>query len=391
MTPAWMINKIKQMKSEDSVAHVGAGIVAPVRKRSKTKSQGIKAKGGKGGKAPTVKPNDPMQEANAQIKIQEAQAERDRIAGRQTQYDTANNNLSMLQQFMAQYDPKINEATERSRGIVTSKGLNWDEFDDPIISAIRSSVPKAPVSDLTPYQQSLQNFDVRGQGSLPMIPNAPDISALNNFDPTNVVNNTLNDITSSRRNTFKTGLEEFAGQGKSDMFLNDWRDDAKSITDSILGDQYQEANNRVLGAQQRGNLTATGFQAGQKNLDNAKSTAQSRIDQIVNDIFSGQRNKFEEIGNQGRTDINNYQLGQQFSVDPYKSRWTNEQQSFSSGLDGLIRSALSNESFFNTDDLISKAGVSQGVSNGNRPLFDAFAAQQKDKEKSRGLGQQGVF
>ena len=111
-------------------------------------------------------------------------------------------------------------------------------------------------------------------------------------------------------------------------------------------------------------------------------------------ILEQGRNELRDVANQGFTQARNYRFGDVFDPTTTQTNITNRQNEFMGNLEGNIRGAVGGEQFFNTDDLISRGGAAQGVTNPagtTTGLLDVLSARNKKTQQTTGLGSQGSF
>lgn len=355
---------------------------------------GFMGGGGGGGTYNYPAPDDGTAAIRAQAAIDNNRRQQDKLDALRAGYQQEMRDLNSYDSYYSQVDPTISRLMTGAQELVTGRGLNWDEFDDPIVSAIRSGIPQAGMTrdEVSANKANLNTFDISNLNTiLPDYTAAPNSGSLTSLTADPFVTNTLNNIEGQRRTQYGNEFDTFAPTGFADTYTSGLRGNANSIADSILGSQYEEANNQLLAAHQRGNLSQQGLNTARTNLESQRTVGRSQLDTMINDILSGGAANFNSIANEGRTAASNYRLGQNFSVDPFKSKLTDAQTQFASGLEGSLRDRVGGQQFFDTPSIINNAGISQGVTSGSRPLFDQFASQQSDATKKRGLGTQGVF
>ncbi len=103
------------------------------------------------------------------------------------------------------------------------------------------------------------------------------------------------------------------------------------------------------------------------------------------------RNELRGIGETGFSRANAFELGGTFNPEDTRGRIDTKFADLSGRLGGSIRNALGDEQLFDIENLIARGGIAQGGQNPNAGLLDAFATREKERNKVRGLGSEGVF
>jgi hypothetical protein len=255
------------------------------------------------------------------------------------------------------------------------------------------------------YRTSLANRGITGADANEIIGRAlgqawrlvpQDTSSIAGFDPNvnryfsdDVLEDVYGDVRDERRqrygtqvaNTFRTGIE-------NDL-LPDTLDDP--FVDAFLGSQRTDAQLMLDRARARGNLDQTGYDRGIQRLDELGRAGSSEAQQITNALISAGRGDLRNIANRASTDAGAYEIGRQFSIDPYQEEWDTFRNNFTSGLEGRVRSALEGQQFFDIGDIITQAGIRQGAQNPSQTQADAVAARRNIRDAERGLGGAGQF
>lgn len=206
--------------------------------------------------------------------------------------------------------------------------------------------------------------------------------------------NLLGDLRNEQIREFQRGINEFAPEGFESNAFGSTADDA--IIDAILAEQFGEASDSILRARDRGTLNDQGFRYAMDNLNTQRTAANSRLQDIGGGILSGYRDELSGIAGNARTGAGNFDFGDTFDPNTYRTQLETRQGELSGGLEGAIRNAIGGEQFFNTNDLIQKGGIGQGATNtglgGQSGSLLAAISDRKDKEEEkRGLGSTGSF
>lgn len=313
-----------------------------------------------GGSAPS--PPSPMEEARAQILVEQEKMRmqeqlRQRLAQEaleKEQRDTAafNENLASAKQGASNY----------ARTKITGRGLNADDYMSQVMAEIENIARGVPIRDVNP-------------------------AGYFGDDIADIVLNTARD---NQRRTFKQGLDQTFAPGYDTNAWGDTSDDA--ILDSILGSQYSEALDTLTRQRDRGLLSGTGFDSALAKLNEQKTAGMSRLQDLGGGVLNRYRESLRGIGNEAYGRAGAYELGDTFDTGQYTGRFNDTLGEQRGRLEGDIRGALGGEQLFNIDDLITRAGIGQGLTNGGtRGVADAFAERENERERKRGLGEQGVF
>ncbi len=314
--------------------------------------------GGGGGVPPAV---DPLEEARAQILVEQeratisAQQRAEELARQATQreQDTGDFNLNL--------DAAFQGALGQGTSQIEQRGLNPDDFMSSLMSELQGVRRSVPFLDPNP-------------GS---------------FFGGDIADIVLNRATDTSRRGFTNTLNEFAAPGFATSLFPDTADD--SILESILNEQFQPASDQLLRAFQRGNLTDQGFQTATSQLGSQREAGSARLSDVGGGVLSDFRSQLRDIGSTGFSRAGAFELGGSF--DPENTRGLIDARfaDLSGRLGGSIRNALGGEQLFNIEDLITRGGIAQGGQNPTGGLLDAFATRERERDKQRGLGSEGVF
>jgi hypothetical protein len=315
--------------------------------------------GGGGGQAAP----DPQAQADADIRAMQAQYEQDErqrltMAGEAATKDTADR---------AQWDTDLNASRNRTRNsmdaLFEQQGLDAGDYDSRINAALDT-------------QQAGMAYGGNSKFG------------------TDTGNNILGDIRNSQIKEYQRGINDYAQEGFENKAFGGTSDD--SIIDSIIGEQFGTASDSILRAQSRGTLNDEGFRYAMDNLNTQKAAANSRLQNTGGGILEGYRGQLGDLAGNARTAAGNYDFGDTFDNENWKTQLSDRQTDLSGRLDGDIRNAIGGEQFFDTASLIQKGGVGQGAQNTglgaqSGSLVNAIGKQKEDQEQSRGLGSSGSF
>jgi len=314
---------------------------------------------GGGGGQPA--PNDPFEQAQAQILIEQ---ERARIQAQQLAAQLGRD-ATKAETDRVTFDRNIGQAFEgalsRGSDVISERGLNLDEFLPGLTSALEATRRSVPFLDPNPGA-------FFGEG---------------------IADTVLNRAQDTQRRGFRNELDEFAAPGFARTLFPGTADD--SILQSILNEQFQPASDAILRAFQRGNLTDQGFQTSNNQLDSQRDAGLARLQDIGGGVLGDFRNELNEVAGTGFGRANTFELGGNFDPSSTRSLIDSTFADQSGNLSGAVRNALGGEQLFNIEDIITRGGIAQGAQNATPALFDAFDKRNKEREKQRGLGSEGVF
>jgi len=314
-----------------------------------------------GGGSPPPAARDPLEEARAQILIEQ---ERASIQAQQRAAELEREAVQ-AETDRTSFDRNLDQAFE---GALTSgsanieeRGLVLEDFLPQLTTALESTRRSVPFLDPNP-------------GS---------------FFGDDIADIVLNRAQDTQRRGFRNDLNEFAAPGFAQTLFPGTADDA--ILQSILNEQFEPASDSILRAFQRGNLTDQGFRTASDQLGSQRDVGLARLQDIGGGVLGGFRGELRDIAETGFNRANTFELGETFDPSSTQGLIDTRFADQSTNLGGAIRGALGSEQLFNIEDLITRGGISQGAQNPTGGLFDAFATRNKEREKRRGLGSEGVF
>lgn len=203
----------------------------------------------------------------------------------------------------------------------------------------------------------------------------------------------FNTAQSDARRGYEQDIYGFAPQGFATQAIPDTLDD--SIIQSILTPEYEKANLSLNDALTRGILSAQGFQSAQNVLGQQKAEATARLGQVGSDTLESGRNTLRGIRDEGLSQAQNYRLGSPaLDFSGLQGRIDTSLNDFRSNLEGNIRTNLGSDPLFDIGSVI--AGARQSSFNPTRAnestaLQQALTDREKERNKSRGIGNTGAF
>lgn len=304
----------------------------------------------------------PMQTARANVWEQQQRASMDETARlAQEQRDEARRQRD-LGEFNTNLDSAYNRGLGYAQDRVGQLGLNFDEFRDPITSE---------------YQ--------RQRGSIPKLDSNPGA-----YFGDDLVDRVLGRVRDTRRNQYGQEVDKFTGNGFADKEVGGDFDD--SYLKGIYDEQYGDASSQLQRALARGNLSPVGASLAQRQLESQGRAGMSRLQDLGGGVLSRYRTELNDIGTRAKTDAGRYELGSTFNPEDYRQQINTKKGEFGQRVEGDVRDATRGENIFNVDDIIGKAGVSQGVYNpstaaataSGSPIFGALSARKKRNTSSAG-------
>jgi len=219
-----------------------------------------------------------------------------------------------------------------------------------------------------------------------------DASAL--FGP-QLFDNAYNDVRTQYRNNMSRELDSFAGTGFEYERFGDTADD--DILASIVGSQYDTANETLQRALARGQINEAGMGYAGQELGRQKSGANSRAQDFGSTVLQGYRDQVGNLGKQFRDSITNADLTDNFNFDVKRGRLDDLSTNLSGRMEGDIYNSVGDYSFFNTDSLLGKAANRSGTMNNNTaPVVGSTSGQLNmnslfENDENKNTGSTGVF
>lgn len=269
--------------------------------------------------------------------------------------------------LQGEFDQDLSSAYNQSLGYaqdrVQGRGLSWDEYGQPIqseLDRVRSSVPRLSTN-------------------------------VGSYFGDDLVDRVLGRVRDNRRATYGQQANQLTPLGFERDYVKDDFDD--NVLNSIYGEQYGEANDMLTRAIARGKLSRVGQDSARASLETQGKTGMSRLQDLGSGVLSKYRGELSEIGNRAKTEASQYDLGANpFDSERFKKQITDKTGEFGQRLEGDLRSATKGENLFNVEQLIGKAGQSQGLYNpstadqvSSSPIFDALKSRGELRRKQRGL------
>jgi hypothetical protein len=194
-----------------------------------------------------------------------------------------------------------------------------------------------------------------------------------------------------RRDDERTRYTNQVAQRYAPGFENQYFSDASDdpFIEQALGAQRNNAVGFLNRAKSRGQLDDTGFQAAMTRLGEMDTTARSTAQSLGSAVLQGNRTRLTDIANNAKSAAGQYELGQAFDPSTYDTRFNETLTGLQSRLPGDVLGALEGQKFYDTGDLILRAGSASGSTNPLAESPEALAAAEKRRNLPRGIGQGG--
>jgi hypothetical protein len=364
MLPAWMIDQVRRKSDEQSERHIGDEDTTFNRDTPRPDNSDISDDDSDvlncGGNAPSPPPApDPMAEARAQQQLEDHRneiAETNRIAEEKRAAEK-------LVKDTADFQGRVGGAKALAKDYGSSK-LRTMGIDDNygIMSAYENALNKA-------------------QGNIPNLDPSP-----GTYFGSDLWENTVGDIRTQNRNKITRGYESEVPVGFESTYIPDTADD--QLIQSIINEQFGEANEYIDRAKARGTLNDVGYGTASRALGQQKAGAFERANQQGLGVLETGRQSLKDIDKQARQGLTNWDFGDQYDPSAWTGKIKSGAAAFTGGLEGKLRNAFGSTEFFDPEALIAKGGKTQGAVNpGATALQDAMS----EEERRRTAGSVGAF
>lgn len=198
----------------------------------------------------------------------------------------------------------------------------------------------------------------------------------------------LNDVQSGKRARLTRDVNNTFTPGRENTVFADTADD--TFIDSILGRQREDAVRGLDMAKARGNLTDYGYSRAMTELDGMAKSGRATAQTLGASVLDDYRTRLRGVGDEARTAAGSYDLGGNFDLGNYTSRYDTLANDLTGRLEGDVTSALSGQQFFDLGDIITRGGAAQGGQNAAMNL-DFLAERDRTRNTNRGVGTTGQF
>lgn len=314
-----------------------------------------------GGTPQAPKTYSPMEQAQAQMLIDNAQWEREQGAARQDRERTEAKRAEDISRTAGDVDRLYGQGEAFGRNRASNLGYEdrygiMNNFQQ-LLGGARSRVPQ--------ISENVGSY----------------------FDYDNLWNQATQQAQSAEQTRLDNKFRDMTPVGWQSQRFSDSADD--SILDAILGEQYGESFDKIDAARARGQLSQGGFDNSVRRLGDKRTAARSTLEDLGLGVLGGYRDELTGIGKQFSDQIGNYKIGQNLDLDNFSRLLDERQGSLQSRMRGDIYRALGDTELFNTDAIMAKGGSAAGVS--NNPLRNAFTNSNAFNDPTRTTGTTGVF
>jgi hypothetical protein len=193
-----------------------------------------------------------------------------------------------------------------------------------------------------------------------------------------------------QRNGFlRTVNDKFTTGHQDKAVTSSLLDDAIS---SILGEQRGNAQQYLDRGKARGIYNDTGYNAGVATINNAANVARSDLSSLGSTVIDKYRGQLDTIGDEAYSAASGFNLGDNFSLDPYISRYSDVLGRANANASGDLRSLVGGKNYFDFSNLTQKAGMAQGAQNlRDTDVATALRERKRVNSLGRGLSSQGAF
>jgi hypothetical protein len=297
----------------------------------------------------------PMEDAQAQIAIQQEQAridEQNRIAAEQREAKELADRIAKAQGKQTQaFDNAVSMYDRLLAGAGIDRG-NADSY----------GVSDYYLADLESARSGLAEDDLNP-----------------NFATRTIFNDALDSGTTKYRKDLTGKINTGYGDGFAYDLFADTADDA--VLASILDSQKSDAMQRIDAQLARGQLNETGYDRALSELNNVYTTSMADLQNIGGGVLSGYRDDLRSARDSELDKIGMLTLGDSYNFDGFDTRMQDRTNTMMSSLEGDIRAAIGDQMFIDPDALIAKGGSHQGFVNPSNmsiaPVTDP-STQKKD-------------
>lgn len=176
----------------------------------------------------------------------------------------------------------------------------------------------------------------------------------------------LSQATGARRTDLLNQLNAFAGDNYAMSTFGNTSDDA--LLNEVLGEQYGDTLSTLNAQRDRGQLNDAGYSKAMSLLGNQKSSALASLQDLGLGVLSGYR---DDINNSRENELNKIgQLGfgDRYNLDNFRTSLDQLVSDRQGSMRGDILAAIGDQSFFDPNAIIGKAGSLQGYYNPTTPL-----------------------
>lgn len=281
----------------------------------------------------------PMDQANAQISLEQAQA---KIASDQTAATKAQNDADEAAK-VAKAQPLQAQAYQAAQSYapqqIAAQGL------DP------SLVDKYGVSGL--YNTAI---DAQKRGIA-----ADDTNPDSDYSTANTLQNALATAQGTYRNDLTKQYNTTYGDTYDTTAIPDNLDD--SVIQAILGSQRTDAQSVIDAAHARGQLNDVGYTSAENRLNAQGNSATSQLQQLGQGILGGYRTQIDNNRNSTLNKIGGATFALPYDINSAMGQLGTLTNSLKGGLSNDLYRAADGQSFFDPSTIVSSSGAFQGLAN----------------------------
>lgn len=217
------------------------------------------------------------------------------------------------------------------------------------------------------------------------------------FDQNGMTDDMINDFTEYNKRKFENYMKkEFSDLGAGDKWLDKYWNTASDdeLVNNFVNTNYNNALEQLDRALNRGTLSQKGYNTALNDLNTKRSSVNTQIGDIGQNIISGYKNSLINEVNDFNKYIDNYNLNKYGMYDATKvhdnlNSLYNKQKE---GFEGQFNIATDGLVPFDISGIIGDARVAQGINNTQSdPLLTAIEDTEKKKDQKVGLGNKGLF
>lgn len=313
-----------------------------------------------GGSQPAPKTYSPMEQAQGQILVDNANAERQRLAAEEQRRRDQAELLANQQRTAEQANSLYSQGQQYGQSRVGNLGYDdtyglYDTYNN-MLGVARNKVPDTATN----------------VGSY--------------FDYDNMFGQALNQVQGAQQTRLDNQYRNLTPVGWQQSYFADTADD--DILNAIMGEQYGQTFDTLDAARARGQLSQGAFDNSLRALDQKKLAANSTLQDIGLGVLGGYRNELGGIAQQYNDQVTNYKLGQNLDLGQMTAAKQQRANELGGRMQGDIYRALGDTQLFSPDALMARGGSMAGMS--NNPLRNAFR-DQVEATPERTTGTTGVF
>lgn len=319
-----------------------------------------------GGNPPPPKTYSPQENAQAQIQIDNAAADRERAEQQRQEIAAAQERQRLEAVKQADIQRTAGDATR-----MYQEGGQWGQ----------NRINNLGFADTYGLLDTYRGMLGTARSSVPQ--QSADVGQY--FDYEDMFSRAMAQEQQAEQNMLSNQYSDRTKVGWQNDYFADTADD--EILDAILGEQYGETFDTIDAARARGQLSQGGFDNTLRKLDTKKHSARATLEDLGLGVLGGYRNELTGIADQFGNKVTNYKLGQNLNLDDMTSAIGGRRDALTGRMKGDIYRAVGDTSLFSPETIMAQGGAAAGVS--NSPLRNAFRDTSLDPDRTTGTT--GVF